>query len=145
VAITRKTLVDAVMTRLDTVTNAVGWLGEPDTPLPLLGDGRTVGPHWVLYPSPGTPTDELDLADTVIDLDWLFQVTCVAGDPMDLLPLVGRVDAALYRWRPTIEGVTTGAFRPPSGFDPGQMRVDDSVTPHRFYLPMQYRCIVSAT
>jgi hypothetical protein len=64
---------------------------------------------------------------------------------MDLLPLVGRVDAALYRWAPTIEGVVTGVFRPPVGFDPGPMRVDDTLTPHRFYLPLQYRCIVTAT
>lgn len=144
-AISRKALADAVMARLGTVTNVVVYQGEAvNVPVMSASDSH-VKPYVVLYASPGTPTIEQDVADTAVDLDWLFQITCAAGYPDDLHALVTRVDAALYRWTPTITGVVCGPCKPPPGFDPGPMGLDRDVTPHRPYMPLQYRCTVTAT
>ena len=58
---------------------------------------------------------------------------------------VTRVDAAFYRWTPVIEGLSCGPFRPPLGYDPGPVRVDVTITPHRPFLPLQYRTTITAT
>lgn len=142
--VSRKALVDAVVARLGGVTNATGWLMKPDGPVPTKQDSDgIVVPHWILYPSPGTPGAELDLQDTVVDLDMVLQVTCVTGDADDLPALVTRIDDALYRWTPTITGLICGALRPPPGYDPGPAREDISVKPSRFWVPLQY--VVTAT
>jgi hypothetical protein len=144
--VSRKVLVDAVLARLGTVTNATGWLMKPDGPVPVKdGTDGIVGPHWLLYPSPGTPGPELDLGDTVVDVDMVLQVTCVTGDPDDLPPLITRIDDALYRWTPTITGLVCGPLRPPPGYDPGPAREDISVKPSRFWVPLQYVLPATAT
>lgn len=144
--IDRAALTSEAMTQLHTVTNASVWLGEPNLPLPLVpgSDGR-VKPYVILWPSPGTPADERDVADTAVDLDWTIQLTCAAGTLDDLQGLVSRVDAAFYRWQPVIDGLVCGPFKPPPGFDPGPARLDRDFTPHRPYVPLQYRTTVTAT
>lgn len=133
--------------RLQGVTGASAWLGEPDVePLPQIpdSDGR-VKPYTILWPGAGTPTLELDAADTAVDLEWTIQITCAAGYPEDLVALVGRVDAAFYRWIPSLTGLVCDRFRPPPGYDPGPIRLDRDVTPHRPWLPLQYRTTITAT
>lgn len=142
--VSRKALIDVVLARLNTVANATGWLMKPDGPVSTKsGTTGVVQPHWILYPSAGTPGPELDLGDTVVDLDQVLQVTCVTGDPEDLAALVTRVDAALYRWTPTVAGLVCGPLRPPPGFDPGPAREGTAVKPSRFWVPLQY--VLSAT
>lgn len=145
-SIDRRALAAAVKARLDTVTNATHWLGEPTDPLPTIAgsDGR-VQPYTILWAGAGTPTLEQDAADTAVDLDWLIQVTCAGGYVDDVLALVTRVDAALYRWAPTVDGLVCGPLRPPTGFDPGPVRLDRDVTPHRPFVPLQYRSTITAT
>lgn len=144
--IDRAVLTTVARVQLDTVTGATKWLGEPSSPLPLVprSDGR-VQPYVILWPSPGTPSAEQNMADTSVDLDWLIQITCAAGYLADLLALVNRVDAAFYRWQPVIDGYACGPFKPPTGYDPGPARLDRSVTPHRPFLPLQYRTTITAT
>ena len=142
----RGDLTAAAKARLDTVADATKWLGEPDFPLPLVpgSDGR-VRPYVILWPGPGTPSAEQNLTDTSVDLDWLIQITCAAGYVDALQALVSRVDAAFYRWQPDIPGYVCGRFKPPEGYDPGPARLDRTVTPHRPFLPLQYRCTITAT
>ncbi|GAB2762076.1 hypothetical protein [Nocardioides pakistanensis] len=150
--ISRLALATATMQRLtDTVGHATGYYGEigqglPGTTVPAKPpadpDGR-VHPYYVLYPSPGTPGAEQDLGDSHEDLDWLIQVTAAAGHLHDLVALIDRIDAALYRWRPVVDGAVAGPLKPPPGFDPGPARRDDDTVPPRHYLPLQYR--LSAT
>lgn len=143
--ISRYLLLQAIKTRLETaVTNCEVYLGEP-TDVPRIGSTQYVVPHAALYPSPGTPSDEQDVADTATDLDWLFQVTLAAGFVNDLTALVTRVDDVLYRWTPAVPGLVCGPVKPPPGFDPGPLRFDRDVTPHRPYLPLQYGTRVTAT
>lgn len=138
-SIDRKILADAVEARLrDQLADIVGYQGEAvDVPLAAGGDGRVV-PYWVLHVSPGTPTDQLDLADTVVDLDWGFQITCAGGASADVQALMSDVDAVIFRWRPVLAGLVCGPCKPPLGFDPGPIRLDRSVTPHRPVVPLQY-------
>lgn len=150
--ISRLALATATMQRLtDTVGHATGYYGEigqglPGTTVPAKPpadpDGR-VHPYYVLYPSPGTPSGDDDLGDTHEDLDWLIQVTAAAGHLHDLVALIDRIDAALYRWRPVVDGIACTGLKPPPGFDPGTARRDTDVTPPRMYLPLQYRTLAT--
>lgn len=137
--IDRLVLADTVEARLrDQLPDVDGYQVEAiDVPLAEGGDGRIV-PYWVLHVNPGGPTDEQDLGDTVIDLDWGFQITCAGGTPQDVQALVSDVDAAIFRWRPVVDGLVCGPCKPPLGFTGIPIQLDRSVTPHRPFTPLQY-------
>lgn len=150
-AVSRRLLANAIATRLSTVTNAVGYYGQIGRPLTIPAPGgwvadppeksatdKRVKPYFVLYPGAGAPTDEQDLGMSGEDLTALVQVTVAGGDVEDVLALVDRVDAALLRWAPSIEGVVAGFLWPPTGYSPPQL-IDRTVTPHRPYVPLQYQ------
>lgn len=143
-AIDRKALADAVDARLrDQLPGVDGYQGEAvDVPLLPDGDGRVV-PYWVLHVSPGGPSDEQDVADTVVDLVWPFQVTCAGAEAADVQALMSDVDAVIFRWRPTsaeivAAGLVCGPCKPPEGFTGIPIQIDRSVTPHRPFVPLQY-------
>lgn len=138
-AIDRKVLADAVMARLENQLPTVARFQGEAVDVPLLpgGDGRAA-PYVVLHVAPGGPTDQQDLADTVDDLDWPFQITCAAGEVADLQALMSDVDAVIFRWRPVIEGLVCGPCKPPFGFTGISIQIDRSVTPHRPFVPLQY-------
>jgi hypothetical protein len=142
----RRLITDAVFAQLETLTGVTAYRGEvPDHPPALTGDpdGR-VAAYVVLYPFGGTPGPEVDLGDTAVDLVYTCQVTCAAGYPTDCEYLVDRVHPLLYRWAPAVAGLVCGPLRPPAGFDPGPVRRDDQPSPPRFYVPLQFRSLVTA-
>lgn len=143
--IDRRALLLAAKARLATVTHATHCVGEPDETLPVISssDGR-VQPYTVLYPGTGGPSLEQNLADNTVDLEWLIQITCAAGYVDDVMALATRVDAAFYRWAPTITGLVCGPFRPPTGYQP-PMLLDRDNTPHRPFVPLQYTARITAT
>lgn len=152
VAIDRKVLADAVDARLrDQLPGVQGYQGEAvDVPrLPTAGgDANTDGlvvPYWVLHVSPGTPGPELDLADTVVDIDWGFTITCAGAFVADVQALMSDVDAAIFRWRPIVAGLVCGPCKPPFGFTPGPIRPDRTFTPHRPYVPLEYVSHITKT
>lgn len=98
-----------------------------------------VAPYVVVYPWAGRPTGEADLADCYVDLVYGIQLTCAAGFRADLDHLVDTIHGGFFRWAPVITGVHVGGFRPPEGFDPGPHRRDDTVSPPRFWTPLQYQ------
>lgn len=151
-AVSRRTLLTAVGTRLAAVPNATGYVGQvgamyglpgvPDTPgdppAKSPADPR-VRPYFILEPGTGTPTDQVDLADTYVDLDWPFTVRAAAGDANDLLALIDRIDAMLWRWSPgPLDGTSTGRVTHQPGADP-PLLIDNTQTPARHYTPLQYR------
>lgn len=142
--ISRRLLANAVHDRLATVSNVTLYRGEVTGTVATIPDsGGRVKPYLVEYFSPGTPSADQDLGDEHEDLDWLIQVTCVAGYDVDLFALIDRVDDALYRWAPVIAGVQCSGLKPPLGFDPGPIRRDPDVTPNRLYVPLQYRTLAT--
>lgn len=133
-----RTLVKAVTDHLtDTVSNAKQYVSEADD-VPLIpgSDGRVV-PYYVVHPAVGSIDAELDLADTIVAIDWPVQVTCAAGYVLDLPALVDRVHAALYRWEPAVTGLVCGPFAPPPGYQ-APFLLDRDISPHRPYVPLQY-------
>jgi hypothetical protein len=122
-----------------------GYLSEP-VGVPADADGR-IERYWVLHPYAGAPSVEADVADAGIDLTTGLQVTVAAARPLDVLDLATRVDAALFRWAPDLLGVglLAGPLRPPPGFDPGPVRVDEDFKPHRYWLPLQYQLTITTT
>lgn len=138
-AIDRKALADAVEARLrDQLPTVAGYVGEAnDVPLAPNGDGRVL-PYWVLHVASGGPTNQVDLGDCGIDLDWPFQITCAGGTTDDVTALLSDVDAVIFRWRPVVDGLVCGPCRPPLGFTGTPIQIDRSVTPHRPFMPLQY-------
>lgn len=140
--ISRKALLDAVMARLESeVVGVAVYRGMVDgAAATVVGSNGRVRRYVTLWPSPGTPGTENDLGDSIVDVDWLIQVTCVAAEVDDTLQTAGDVHQVLFRWAPVITGVVTGGFRVPPGYDPGPIRVDTDMTPARYYLPLQFTC-----
>lgn len=150
--ISRRAVVLAVGERLLQVGNATGYFGQvgalykipgadvspPADPPTKGGTDKRVQPYFVLEPGVGTPGEELDLADTVVDLTIPITVRAAAGDPEDLLALVDRIDALLYRWRPLVADVRCGPLRyPPGAVAP--FLTDDAFKPPRHYVPLAYQ------
>lgn len=149
--ILRRPLALAVATRLAGVTNATGYFGQvgpmnglpgvtgtPADPPPKSTDDARVKPYFVMFPGIGLPGDEPDLGDTLVDLDWSFGVTVAGGDIQDVLALVDRIDALLYRWAPTVAGFQCGPLRYPPGRDV-PLLLDQAFKPVRHYAPLQYQ------
>jgi hypothetical protein len=136
------TLTDLAATRLATLANVVVYRGEiinadGSTNVPTIsGDplGRVV-PHIVMYPSPGRPRVDDQLAGFPSNLDWTLQLTMVAGYLTDCLNLIARVNVIMAGWIPVLSGGTTGRFMTD---DPGPVRRDDTVNPSRFYVPQLF-------
>lgn len=143
----RTPLLTLVQERLaDQLAGVPAYVGEAGNVPKLAGDpaGRVV-PYYVLHPFGGNAAAERALDDsTAVDLDWAIQITCAAGFPMDALAVAQKVDAALFRWRLGTP-MTSTPLRPPDGYDPGPVQVDRDTSPHRFWLPLQYRTTISAT
>jgi hypothetical protein len=147
--IRRQLITDAVVARVAALGS---WLTvyraeirNPDgsTHLATLPNDDRVSSYVVAYPYAGSPTGERDLGDTLVDLDYGIQLTCVAGYAADCEYLVDQVHPQMYLWTPTVTGLVFGRFRPPPGFDPGPVRRDPDVTPPRFSVPLQYRIPVT--
>jgi hypothetical protein len=134
-----QSITDAVMTRLQTLAGITWYRSEvPDTP-PRIPNSDRVAPYGVLYPFPGNPGPGGDLAGLADDLDYTCQITVAAGFSADCEFAVDRTHNYMYRWAPTVSGIVVGQFVPPPGYDPGPVRIDRTIAPPRFSVPLQYR------
>jgi len=140
-------ITDSVQARAQTLSGVTVYRSEvEDNPPRLSGDDR-VAPYLVLYPFPGNPGPAGDLGDTAVDLDYTFQATCVAGYSRDCEHLVDLVHPLYFCWTPTVTGLgpsQIGTFKPPPGYDPGPVRIDRTISPPRFSVPLQYRLTATA-
>lgn len=148
--ISRRDLARAVGTRLLDVTNATGYYGQigaknaltegdaaPATPPTKSATDLRVAPYFILEPGVGRPGDEVDMGDTLVDIDQPITVRAAAGDVDDLLALIERIDACLFRWAPTVDGLQCGPLRYPPGYEP-PLLPDMTVQPSRLFSPLQY-------
>lgn len=144
-AIRTQLITQALETRLKTLTSVAVYTAEiPDHPPAMVDDveGR-VGPYCVIWPHGPRGPHDLDLADQSPDVDYSVQIDCVAGYADDAQYLWDRVSALIFRWSPTIEGVSFGGFRPPLGAQTGPLRPVNVIKPPRFWVPLSY--MISAT
>lgn len=104
----------------------------PDSPA-ADGEGR-VYPYAVLWGAPGwVPVDARSLDGTAGGaLTWPCPVTVAAGAPAWALQAVTLVRAALDGYR-----TPGGQLREEPGSPP--LRVDDTTTPRRWYVPLAFR------
>lgn len=136
---------DRVTTAVRTLTDppTEGYLSKP-VDVPKLGDGVSVQRYWVLHPFVGAPmAAEADIADVNVDRTWPFQITVAASFPRDVYALATRIDDALFRWIPEVDGLICGPCKPPEGYEPGNAREDSAMEPPRFWLPLQYRTSIT--
>lgn len=132
-------LTDAVYTRLKLLSGITWYRSEVVDQPPQLPDSDRVAPYGVLYPFPGKPGPGGDLAGASDDLDYTCQITVAAGFSADCEFTVDRVHSWMFRWTPTISGIVMGWFDLPPGYDPGPVRIDRTLPPPRFSVPLQYR------
>ena len=157
-AIDRRLILVAIATRLATVENAVGYVGQigaknglpgvtptPEEPPAKSPTDLRVTPYFILEPGIGHPlTGEASAGgpyDAFRDVDAPYVVRAAAGDVNDLLALVDRIDAVLRPaggWAPTVAGFQCGPVVPQPGYDP-QLLTDNDITPPRSFTPLQYR------
>lgn len=159
-AISRRLLLVSIGTRLATVSNATGYVGQigaknglpgvtstpNDPPVKVPGTDLRVKPYFILEPGVGRPLPGEESAggpvDTFRDVDAPWTVRAAAGDVNDLLALVDRIDATLRGWTPDpgVAGVVAGPLAPQPGYQP-PLLVDNEISPPRFFTPLQYRLI----
>lgn len=137
-------ITDQIYARLGNLTGVEVYRSEVDDQPPRLPNDDRVGPYVVLYPFPGKQGPSGDLALASVDADYGCQVTCAAGYSADCENLVDRTHPLLYGWSPTIDGLAFGRLQPPPGYDPGPVRIDRTIAPPRFSVPLQYRLIATA-
>lgn len=131
---------DAVDDRLKTLAPSIDvYRGEITTSPPIVPETGRIAPYLVYYPFGPVDGPDPNVGDTITDLTYTVQVTCVAGFEADCEFVVDQVSGLMNRWTPTVAGMTFGRFRPPPGYDPGPIQRDDTVKPPRFFLPLQYR------
>lgn len=139
--IRRKVLGDQLFGRLEAMPGpaVTVYRGEvPDGP-PTLPDSDRIAPYVVVFDGTGPNDLEPDLAGQNEDLRWTPQITVAAAFSPDCTQLVDRVFAWVHRWSPVLTGVAAGPLVPPPGFDPGGPRPDRTVSPIRFFVPLQWR------
>lgn len=116
-------------------------LVDGSTDPPMLAQPRgAVAPYVVVFDGTGAVELEAGLARCGEQLRWTPQVTVAAAFPEDCLQTVDRVHAWLYGWQPAVgAGVAAGLMVPPPGFDPGPPRPDRTVSPVRWFVPLQWQ------
>lgn len=140
--IRRKVLGDQLFARLSALPGPQAvtvYRGEVDPKPPTMPDSDRVAPYVVLFDGSGPTNLEPDLGGQNEDLRWTPQITVAAGFPADCTQLVDRVCSWVYRWTPVVTGLSAGPLEPPPGYDPGQVRPDRTVSPIRYFLPMQWQ------
>ena len=150
----------AIALRLTSVVNATGYYAQIGRPLPgqtLIEQGGTipatpqpksstdlrVRPYFVLYPGALGDGPDADLAAFAVDGVLPFSVTAAGGDVDDVLALIDRVEAALYRWTPTVPGLAAGRVEHPLGYTGAGLLLDRDTSPHRPYAVLPYRLTVT--
>lgn len=118
--------------------------GEVPSDHQLLPDesGR-IAPYVVLFDGVGSPDIEPDLGGQNVDLRWSCQMIVGAGFQVDCSATVDRIYDLAFRWSPAVPGLAAGRMAPPPGYDPGPLRRNDSVSPPRWWTPLQWRLDVT--
>lgn len=99
-----------------------------------LGKDKTVDAYVVAYYSGGHPfTTRLGAKPRHVA--WSAQLTCAGGNDVKALWVVDQVRAALTGVRVTLDA-RSGLLHELG--DPGPIREDRSITPYRYYLPLDF-------
>lgn len=141
----QKLITDAVKARAQTLASCQVFVGEVDAPIATLANSDRAGRYVVIYPFGATDGPDINLAEAGGDIGYGFQVNCAAGFPSDAEFLVDQVRGLFNRWTPTVSGMVVGMFRPPVGYQPGPLRINEAVQPARFWMPMQFVTVATIT
>lgn len=144
----------AVVERLSTITGVTVFLrrvgsvpgsGSYVEPPTVSATDQRVRPYVVVYPSALTDAHSRSGALRPGSM-WRTQLTCVAGDFEALDPLCDAVATVLDGWRPAFplpyHNVLNGPVGPEDFAVSGASRVDEDVSPPRFWLPLFYQFVL---
>lgn len=104
--------------------------GNVTATVPLDGDG-SVHAYAVLYAGAGAIPAARRVGGRPRNLGWSFQVSCVGGDDTRLLWCVDQI-------RGRLTGQKVGGAVVREVGDPGPLREDTSITPYRYFLPLDF-------
>lgn len=137
-------LVQDAYDHLAATPNLTVYLIDVPTAPPVISspEDMRVRPYALFLPLAGIPTEELDQGDTVVDLDYGWQIQCVAGRPGDVMPVVDVVRGRMDRFRAGAAD-TTLATGPARQINSLATPIKDlSVTPTRYFIPLVYTTLV---
>lgn len=123
---------DQVHELLDAIPNLLVFRGA--TGQVPLGSDKTVDAYVVAYYSGGHPFSTR-LGGRPRHVSWSAQLTCAGGNDIKALWAVDQVRAALTGQRITL-AARSGLLHELG--DPGPIRKDRSITPYRYYLPLDF-------
>lgn len=126
------TTADQVHELLEGISNLIVFRDKVgDIPL---GSDKTVAAYAVAYYGAGQPRITR-LGGRPRNLAWYGQITCAGGDSNKTLWAIDQVRAALTGKRVTV-GTRSGVLNELG--DPGPLREDRSISPYRYYLPLDF-------
>lgn len=137
-------LVQDAYDHLNATANLTVYLIDVPTQPPVISPGKDmrVRPYALFFPIAGVPTDELDQGDTVVDLDYGWQIQCVGGRPEDVIPVVDVVRGRMDRFVPGAADNTL-AVGPARQINQLASPIKDlSVNPTRYFIPLVYTTLV---
>lgn len=141
-------LVDVVEARLKALVTGASYYLTEATDVPLVAGSNRVSRYYVLHPFGGSLNPERALGEGAVDKDWTVQINAAAGTPRDALAVATLVDAAMHLWTPIFPpelGWRAGWFKAPDGYEAPPPQIDRDYTPHRYFVPLQYRSTITAT
>lgn len=127
-----RTTADEVHELLEGISNLLVFRGKVGA-VPVGSDGTVVA-YAVGYYGGGAPR-VTRLGGRPRNLAWSGQITCAGGDDVKALWAVDQVRGALTGVRVT-NGTRTGCLYEIG--DPGPIREDRSISPYRYYLPLDF-------
>lgn len=127
-----RTSADEIEALLRTIDTGQGFRSVIDAPIETPPNDDRVEWYWVLYCGPGTPNDDRLVPQTFVS-SLNFQVTVAGGTEARCLFGVEQV-------REKLSGVEIASgLITETPTDVGPVRVDQTVSPPRQYVPMSFR------
>lgn len=114
----------------------------PTAPPTISTTDKRVRPYALFLPIAGMPSEEVDQGDTVQDLDYGWQVQCVAGIPENVMPVVDVVRGRFDRYVAGAADLTLATGPARQGNALASPIKDLSQTPTRYFIPLVYTTLV---
>jgi hypothetical protein len=129
------------------VTVYDGQPGQDPDYLPIAyDDADHVRPYVCVYPSPGAPSPDVDLAGLHNDLEWSWQFTVAGAYSGDVDAVFDVLVPGFRAWTPALDEdlvplINVGQARQLN--IPGPHLLDRKITPHRVFNALQYGITVT--
>lgn len=114
-------------------------------PIPV-DDAGHVRPYICVYPAPGAPSEDVDLAGLHNDLYWSWQMTVAGAYDNDVDAVFDALVPGFRAWTPDLDADLAPLINVGQASQlniPGPHLIDRAITPHRVFNVLQYGITVT--